>query len=899
MSFSHLTRLFRDVRPSRPTRTRLQADALEDRCTPTSSLVTSNAILSGSGNGTGDTILAQSRDGRFLVISSTSTDLVPGQVDVAGTPDLFWFDTASGQRKLITAKTGTNGTEALGTAGTQAVLSADGQAVAFVSRSQASFLDPAIPAAGDAGSFTDDIFRWTAAGTVVLVSKESTTTAFGATVASANPAISNDGSVVGFTSLRDASAVDAAVVDNGNLSVDLFRFTAGTGAVSLVTYANPNAAVGSFVSTTPDAQGVSVDPFGRYMDGAGLSFAYMTSVSPASIDPTLTAYAVNAKNSRDAYLASFGGKNTTNQLVSSVASNPLRGVGVSNGRVSNAILAPDNPQVVVFTASAASGKLNELVAGYTNNNAGKDDLYLRVMTGAGGLTTNLITATNGTTNVGANGALDTTGTVFDVSADGGRVAFSSAATNIVPTLTDTNDAPDIFGWSLATFQNTGVSFNSLGGAGGVASTNPVVSSDGRFVSFQSASTNLVGIADTNGASDVFVRDLQTGVLSVASTIANGSQTGNAASTGGRVGGAGTGARVAYLSQATNLDPLFTTPAGQTNAYAAVLPIQTSGASTFGVVSGTKSAAMSFASFTPQGQLVVGDKFTPFPGFSGEVRVAVGDVNGDGVLDLVAGAGPTGGPRVVVINGATGTAIRSFFAYESTFTGGVYVATGDINGDGFADVFVGAGEGGGPRVRVVSGKNGAGLADFFVYEPSFRGGVRVATGDVNGDGTFDLVTGAGEGGGPRVTVTSGKTIGTSNTRLADFFAFELSLRNGVYVSAGDYNNDGKADLGIGAGPGGAPRVTVFDAVILLSGSPAPTQLLNFFAGSATERNGIRVALKNIDGDATADVLTGGGSGGPSRIRTYSGGQFSAPGVPALIDDIFLYGDPSGILGAWVG
>ena len=159
MSFSLLTRSFRGNRPARPVRSRLRVDPLEDRCTPTASLITSNATLSASGDGTANTILAQSKDGRYVVISSTSSNLVTGQVGVVGQANLFWFDTASGQRKLITAMTGTNGTQALGMAGTQAVISADGQFVAFVSKAQASFLDPTIPAGGDAGNATDDIFH--------------------------------------------------------------------------------------------------------------------------------------------------------------------------------------------------------------------------------------------------------------------------------------------------------------------------------------------------------------------------------------------------------------------------------------------------------------------------------------------------------------------------------------------------------------------------------------------------------------------------------------------------------------------------------------------------------------------------------------------------------------------
>src|SRR5207247_1933899 len=114
-------------------------------------------------------------------------------------------------------------------------------------------------------------------------------------------------------------------------------------------------------------------------------------------------------------------------------------------------------------------------------------------------------------------------------------------------------------------------------------------------------------------------------------------------------------------------------------------------------------------------------------------------------------GPGGGPDIHVYDGAGGQLITGFFAYDMNFTGGVYVAAGDINGDGFADILCGADAGGGPNVTVVSGKDGSRLLSFFPYDPAFSGGVRVAAGDVDGDGVAEIVTGAGPGGGPNVTV----------------------------------------------------------------------------------------------------------------------------------------------------
>lgn len=211
--------------------------------------------------------------------------------------------------------------------------------------------------------------------------------------------------------------------------------------------------------------------------------------------------------------------------------------------------------------------------------------------------------------------------------------------------------------------------------------------------------------------------------------------------------------------------------------------------------------------------------TPF-GAPGTAVAA--DFTGDGAPDLLAGAGPGAGPHVKLIDGATGAELFSFFAFDEAFLGGVNVATADIDGDGRLDLIVAAGPGAGPHVKVFSGATGAELRSFFAFDPSFAGGVNVAGGDFDGDGFGDIIVGAGPGAGPHVKAFSGRT----GSELASFFAYDQSFYGGVSVAAGDFDRDGRADIIVGAGPGAGPHVRVFVGTTLFAeaivGDPISTR-----------------------------------------------------------------------------
>jgi len=283
------------------------------------------------------------------------------------------------------------------------------------------------------------------------------------------------------------------------------------------------------------------------------------------------------------------------------------------------------------------------------------------------------------------------------------------------------------------------------------------------------------------------------------------------------------------------------------------------------------------------------RFDPFGGFTGGVRVSTADVNNDGIPDIIAGTGPGIATAVKVINGSTQTQMFAFAAFESSFTAGVYVAAGDINGDGFADIAISPDEGGGPRIRLFDGKTGDPLADFFgIDDPNFRGGARVSIADVNGDGTGDILVAAGFGGGPRLAVFDGRTVRNGQTPVklfGDFFVFEETLRNGIFIAGGDLTGDGKAEVIAGGGPGGGPRVFALSGSDLLTGKQ--TQVANFFAGNDSNRGGVRIAARNLDGDNKLDIIAGTGpvttlTSSGAKVTSYAGSVIGSTTPPAVLN-----------------
>ena len=277
--------------------------------------------------------------------------------------------------------------------------------------------------------------------------------------------------------------------------------------------------------------------------------------------------------------------------------------------------------------------------------------------------------------------------------------------------------------------------------------------------------------------------------------------------------------------------------------------------------------------------------------SGPVSSAVGDVDGDAVPDVAVAAGDDTG--VTVYSGASGYTdpIRVVDVLgDARF--GASVALGDLNADGLDDVIVGQGAGGPPRVEVYDGEATNLLFGGDVYDPTFLGGVSVAAGVVEFGGRVSLITGAGPGGPPTVKVYNVDLFGDADAvmpdsrasitpvEVASFDGADPASRSGVSVATGyPFASGGGYATVIVAPLGGSSLVRLFtvgphdhDQVdVAASGVARPHGYSPDAARSVTEaatvdvgsdpslRDGLRAAaVSTVTG---AHLVTAPAAGGP--------------------------------------
>jgi uncharacterized repeat protein (TIGR01451 family) len=242
------------------------------------------------------------------------------------------------------------------------------------------------------------------------------------------------------------------------------------------------------------------------------------------------------------------------------------------------------------------------------------------------------------------------------------------------------------------------------------------------------------------------------------------------------------------------------------------------------------------------------------------------------------------PWVRVLDPVTGTILTQFLAYEPGFRGGVHVTSGDVTGDGIAEIVVGPGRNRIGQIRVFT-PQGVELTGYrtFPFGTAYRGGVEVAVGDIDGDGDGDIIAGMSTGAGivNVFKVTPGAGDPVANAAFRSFRAFPAPYANGTMVAAGDfgtYSNgvktssapDGIAEIVTGTNAGIRAWTRIWDI------SAAPKVVRGAFVIAPGFRGGVTLSTTRWDGDTVDDVIVGAGVGGNSIVEVYSGatgGQLS--------------------------
>lgn len=159
---------------------------------------------------------------------------------------------------------------------------------------------------------------------------------------------------------------------------------------------------------------------------------------------------------------------------------------------------------------------------------------------------------------------------------------------------------------------------------------------------------------------------------------------------------------------------------------------------------------------------------------GGYNLSIGDVNEDGFADIIITPKAGLGPQVAMFEG-NGTLIRRFFAYAGTFRGGLHVSVGDVNADGINEIIATPESKAGPHLRVFN-TSGVLQSQFYAYSNKLRGSFTSFIADVNADGINEIITAPGQGMGPHVRVFD-----MWGNVISQFFTHHTGFRGGINIS----------------------------------------------------------------------------------------------------------------------
>jgi len=184
-----------------------------------------------------------------------------------------------------------------------------------------------------------------------------------------------------------------------------------------------------------------------------------------------------------------------------------------------------------------------------------------------------------------------------------------------------------------------------------------------------------------------------------------------------------------------------------------------------------------------------------------VKVACGDVNGDGKIEIITGRGPSSeNDSLIKVFDSKGNEISSFFAFDKKTKFGINIAVGDIDGDGKKEIIVSPGISPGNKAIVkVFDWEGKEILSFRAFSRWKDYGAEVASGDFDGNGKDEIVVGTAPGltcfPELKIWTGNGKKIKTLYPYNRDMRA-DGTMRHGINVTCGNFTGDKKAEMAIG-------------------------------------------------------------------------------------------------------
>jgi len=255
-------------------------------------------------------------------------------------------------------------------------------------------------------------------------------------------------------------------------------------------------------------------------------------------------------------------------------------------------------------------------------------------------------------------------------------------------------------------------------------------------------------------------------------------------------------------------------------------------------------------------------FTYATNFRKGVNSCLGDIDGNGEPEVITGTGPGSAPHVRIFD-TRGSLRFQFYAYPSDYRVGITVAAADVNGDGLDEIIVAPQKGGGSHIRVISynreQKKFEIYKQFFAYPANFRMGLNITGADLNNNGLAEIIVAPRTFGGPHIRIYEYSPVSRDFRMKNQFFAYAFGFRGGVSLATGDIDNDGIKEIITGAGPTGGPHVRIFDH--------RGNYKNDFFAASTRFRGGVDVTTMDYDLDGADEIITGAWSEGVPGVKVF--------------------------------